>query len=244
MRRDYSRGADSLPQEPAIARPAGTQTFARGLTALMAIADSPTGLSVQELANRLDVHRSMAYRLIQTLVDFGLVAQASDKTYRPGPRMAAFSDLYLPTLRHIAQPFISALADEVGCAVSLFVAEGSNAFAIASAEPTTVGHHLRFRPGMRTPGNRGAAAYAILATRPPSDNDLEPAKRARSEGIASSHDEVLKGAHAVAAGFSTSDVRACVNVMTYVEEQAVAAREPAKRCAAAIAQALAEEEVH
>jgi DNA-binding IclR family transcriptional regulator len=159
--------------------------------------------------------------------------------------MAAFSELYLPTLRHVAQPFISKLADDVGCTVSIFVAEGSSAFAIASAEPTTVAHHLRFRPGMRTPANRGAAAYAILATLPPSENDLEAVKRARSEGIASSHDEVLKGAHAVAAGFSAPGVRAaCVNVMTYVEEQALAAREPVKRCAAAIARALMEEELH
>lgn len=53
----------------------GSQTLARGLTALQMVADSPTGLTVQQLAEQVGVHRTIAYRLLSTLVQFRLVAK-------------------------------------------------------------------------------------------------------------------------------------------------------------------------
>jgi DNA-binding IclR family transcriptional regulator len=210
------------------------------LTALISIVESPEGLTVQDLAKELKVHRSIAYRMVQTLVDFGLVAVSVDKTYRPGVRLAALSESFLPTLRDISMPYMRKLADEVGCTVSLFVAEGASAVALATAEPTTVAHHIRFRPGMRTPINRGAAGRALLATAPPNDDDSDQVVQARRDGFATSHGEVEAGAHAVAAGFSAPGVRACINVMTYIEDQAWSARDAVRECAAQLEKALTE----
>jgi DNA-binding IclR family transcriptional regulator len=215
-------------------RQGGSQTLARGLTALMTIAESTEGVTVQDLAVLLNVHRSIAYRLVQTLVDFGLVVPSSERTYRPGPRLAALSDSFHPTLREIAQPYMRGLADEAGSTVSLFIADGASAVAIATVEPTTVEHHLRFRPGMRTPISQGAAGYALLAIAPARHDDLAAVVQARRDGFAVSHGEVMQGAHAVAAGFSGPGVRASVAVLTYIEEQAWAARELVRRCASSI----------
>ena len=48
----------------------GSQTLARGLSALQMVADSPSGLTVQQLADRVGVHRTIAYRLLSTLAEF------------------------------------------------------------------------------------------------------------------------------------------------------------------------------
>src|SRR5262249_39627282 len=142
---------------------AGSQTLARGLTALMTIVESPDGMSGQDLADRLAVHRTIAYRLLQTLTSFGLVAHGPDGLDPPGARLAMLADSYLPGLREASLPIMKEVADELGCTVSLFVAARSEAVSIALVEPTTVSWHLRFKVGMRTPIDRGAAGYALLA---------------------------------------------------------------------------------
>lgn len=226
--------AESGSGETPPSRQGGSQTLARGLAALMAVVDSESGLTVHDVAKLLGVHRSIAYRVLQTLVDFDLVAQTSDKVYRPGARLASLSEAYLPTVRDIALPAMRELAETVGCTVSLFVAEGDNAVSIATAEPTTAQHHLRFRAGMRTPLNRGAAGYALMAQLPAVAGEPESVARARTMGYAISHGEIETEAHAVAAAFSTPGIRACVNVMTYVEEQAQHAIEHVTACARTI----------
>src|SRR5918997_736914 len=61
----------------------GSQTLARGLSALELIAATPGGVTVQEIADRVGVHRTVAYRLLSTLVQFRLVARHDDGRYRP-----------------------------------------------------------------------------------------------------------------------------------------------------------------
>ena len=56
----------------AAAAPA-SQTLSRGIRILEILADAREPLSIDEIARRLDVHRSVAYRLLRTLEDHGLV---------------------------------------------------------------------------------------------------------------------------------------------------------------------------
>ena len=49
---------------------AGTlQTLERGIAVLQAVAASETGLRIDEIAERLGVHRAIAYRLVNTLAE-------------------------------------------------------------------------------------------------------------------------------------------------------------------------------
>src|SRR5579871_6798299 len=113
----------------------GNQTLARGLRVLLAIADSKRGLTVQQVAEMLGVHRSIAYRLLQTLVDFGLVARGSDGAYVPGARLATLAEAYLPTLRDVSAPVMRSLADRLQSTIALFVEQRDEAVAIAMVEP-------------------------------------------------------------------------------------------------------------
>jgi len=198
----------------------GNQTLARGLRVLLAVADSKEGMSVQQVGDFLGVHRSIAYRLLQTLVDFGLAARSSDGLYIPGARLATLSEAYLPKLRDVAAPVMRSLADRLQSTVSLFVEQGDEAVMVSMVEPTTAAHHLAFRPGMRTPLDRGAAGYAILADGPPMPGEPEAVTQARRVGYAISHAEIEAGQYAVAASIpmEESATRACINLITYRED--------------------------
>jgi DNA-binding IclR family transcriptional regulator len=218
----------------------GNQTLARGLRVLLAIADSGRGLTVQEVAELLGVHRSIAYRLLQTLADFGLTARGQDGVYAPGARLATLAEAFLPTLRDVARPVMRELADRLQSTVSLFVRQGTEAVAIAMVEPTTAPHHLAFAPGMRTPMTRGAAAHAILAAGPPVEGEAAEVAAARERGFAQSHGEVEAGAFAVAAWIPAGDsaTRACLNLITYRTDVADGAGPDLRRAADEVARLL------
>lgn len=225
--------------QPAAGRTqAGSQTLARGLRALLAVVESPDGMTVQQLAGDLGVHRSIAYRLLQTLADFGFVTQSSVGTYRAGSRLATLADAYLPTLRALALPVMRDVADQLGCTVSLFVAEGAEAVSIEMVEPTTASHHIIFRAGMRTPINRGAAGYALLSAGPASPDEPAAVTRARKRGYATSSGEVEVGAYAVAAPIPNSHPRVCLNIITYREDQAKTAERHILDAAKRVGEAL------
>lgn len=211
----------------------GNQTLARGLRVLLAIADSKEGLTVQQVGELLGVHRSIAYRVLQTLVDFGLAVRSSEGPYLPGARLATLAEAYLPTLRDVTGPVMRSLADRLQSTISLFVEQGDEAVAIAMTTPTTASHHLAFRPGMRTPLTRGAAGYAILASGQPESGELEAVTVARDLGYARSHAEVEVGQYAVAAWIpmGATGTRASLTLITYREEIADAAGPDMRRAA-------------
>lgn len=210
----------------------GNQTLARGLHVMLAIADSREGLTVQRVSELLGVHRSISYRLLQTLVDFDLATRTRDGLYAPGARLATLSESYLPTLRDITRPVMRALADRLQSTVSLFVEQGDEAVAIAMVEPTTAAHHIAFRPGMRTPLTLGAAGYALLAAKPPRETEPEAVSAARARGYATSHAEIEEGQYAVAAWIPTDGVTsACLNLITYRSDIAESAGPEMRRAA-------------
>lgn len=203
----------------------GNQTLARGLRVFLAIVDADHGMTVQQVGELLGVHRSIAYRLLQTLGDYGLVARSRDGVYLPGPRLATLAGAYLPALRDVAAPIMQVLADRLESTISIFVEQGTDAVMVAMVEPTTTTHHIAFRPGMRTPLDRGAAAYAIRAGSAPVADEPERVTHARDTGYAFSHGEVLPEAYGVAAWIPLAEgvPRACLNLITYRGDIAEAA---------------------
>lgn len=219
----------------------GNQTLARGLRVFLAIVDSDHGMTVQQVGDLLGVHRSIAYRLLQTLGDFGLVTRSKDGAYLPGPRLATLADAYLPALREVAAPVMQALADRLESTVSIFVEQGADAVMVEMVEPTTATHHIAFRPGMRTPLDRGAAAYAIRAGSPPVPDEPEEVTTARADGFGFSHGEVLPGAYGVAAWIPLGPgaPRACLNLITYRGDIAEVAGPDMRAAADEVGRALA-----
>ena len=106
--RSVASGAGSAATLP------GSQTLARGLTALQSVAATPGGLTVQQVADQIGVHRTIAYRLLATLAQFNLVARNEDGRYRPASGLATLGAAFDNNLRQLCLPRLRALADELG----------------------------------------------------------------------------------------------------------------------------------
>ena len=62
---------------------AGSQTLARGLSALQAVASAPSGITAAEVADFVGVHRTIAYRLLSTLAQSRFITKGEDGKYLP-----------------------------------------------------------------------------------------------------------------------------------------------------------------
>ncbi|WP_234534692.1 IclR family transcriptional regulator [Streptomyces shenzhenensis] len=214
-------------------RAAGTQTLARGLRVLQLVSMAADGLSIQEVAARLDVHRSIASRLLSTLAEFHLVTRGGDGRYRTGAGLAALATGIQATLRSAAEPVMHDLAAELGATVSLLVIEGSQAVALSVVEPPGAAYVLSFKTGSRHPLARGSAGVALLAAQSASPGEAANVTEARERGFASTFGEVEPGAYGVAAPISVEGLPpACLNLITYRPEIAEGAG-PALLAAAA-----------
>lgn len=168
----------------------GSQTLARGLAALQLVASSSTGLTAQQVADDIGVHRTIAYRLLSTLSQYRLVAKGEDGRYRSAAALAVLGASFDNNVRQLSLPTLRALADELGSTVSLLVAEGDQQVAIAVIVPTNVFYQLSFHEGSRYPLERGAAGIALLASMPPRPDERELVQVARQQGWVITHGEV------------------------------------------------------
>jgi DNA-binding IclR family transcriptional regulator len=198
----------------------GSQTLARGLTALQLVAGSGTGLTMQELADRIGVHRTIAYRLLSTLTQFRLVAKGDDGRYRPAAGLAVLGASFDRNVRQLSLPTLRALADELGTTVSLLVAEGDEQVAIAVIVPTQVAYQLAFHEGSRYPLDRGAAGIALLASMPPRPGERDLVVRARERGWVTTHGEIEPNTYGLAVPVHrpAPSPPTCINLISHRED--------------------------
>ena len=198
----------------------GSQTLARGLTALQMVADSPSGLTVQQLADRLGVHRTIAHRLLSTLAQFRLVAKGEDGRYRPAAGLAVLGASFDRNVRQLGLPTLRALADDLGTTVSLLVAEGDQQVAIAVIVPSHVAYQLAFHEGSRYPLNRGAAGIALLASMPPRPGERELVSRARERGWVTTYGEIEPNTYGLAVPVKRQapSPPTCINLISHRED--------------------------
>jgi len=139
-----------------------SQTLDRGLRVLKVLADSPEGLTVTELSVRLQVNRTVVYRLVSTLEQHGLVRRDARSRLFVGLGMLQLASAVQPLLRDLAMPVLRSLAVAIGSTAHLAVADGDEALALAVVEPTWTDFHVAYRVGARHPISQGAAGKAIM----------------------------------------------------------------------------------
>lgn len=198
----------------------GSQTLARGLSALQLVAAAPAGLTVQQVADHAGVHRTIAYRLLGTLAEFRLVAKGEDGRYRPAAGLAVLGASFDRNVRQLSLPTLRTLADDLGTTVSLLVAEGDQQVAIAVIVPTQVAYQLAFHEGSRYPLNRGAAGIALLACMPPRPGERDLVARAREQGWVITHGEIEPNTYglAVAVDRQSPSPPTCINLISHRED--------------------------
>jgi DNA-binding IclR family transcriptional regulator len=141
------------------------QTLDRGLRVLSVLAATPGGLTVTEISARLDINRTVVYRLVSTLEQHALTRRDGRGRVHIGLGVLHLASGVQPVLRDLAIPILRALAEEVGCTAHLTVADGDEAMALAVVEPSWTDFHVAYRVGSRHPLRRGAAGKAILLGR-------------------------------------------------------------------------------
>lgn len=221
-----------------------SQTLSRGIRALEVLAESSEPLTIAELASQLAVHRSVAYRILRTLEDHGLVDRDLAGRVRLGTRMAALARGVSRDLQSVALPELSALANDLGVTALVALLDRDEVVTLVSVEP----HHARTsvsqRPGTRHPLERGAPGTAIRmqlgATRTSRAAESHAAESADpgeaadlaaalEVGYATSTDEVIPGLSAVAVPLRLPDdptlaTLAAVYVTASTDASAVPAR--------------------
>jgi DNA-binding IclR family transcriptional regulator len=220
--------------------PVGSQTLARGLEALHLVAAAPSGLTLQEVAHSLDVHRTVASRLLATLGQFGLVARHDDRRFRPAAALAVLGSQFDNSLRETSMPVLRRLADRTRTTVSLLVAEGDEQVAIAVVVPAGVAYHLSFQEGSRAPLERGAAGLALLASRPPVAGERDLVTRARRDGWVMTHGEIEANAYGLAVPIHRAPPApaTCINSISHRQDLLEQAREDAVLAARELADTL------
>ncbi|MFB7251531.1 IclR family transcriptional regulator [Microbacterium sp. NPDC056234] len=190
--------AATPPQAPA------SQTLSRGIRILEVLADERGPLTIDDVAARLRVHRSVAYRLLRTLEEHGLVSRDSGGRVQLGTGLAALAAGVAHDLQAEALPELTVVANELGATSFLAVLDHDECVTLVSVEPRHAINPVAQRPGTRHLVTRGAPGKAILTqlgapSRPRLPSALaEELDIAAARGYATSHDEVIPTLRSVA----------------------------------------------
>jgi DNA-binding IclR family transcriptional regulator len=211
----------------------GSQTLARGLAALQLVASSRTGLTVQQVADDIGVHRTIAYRLLTTLAQFRFLAKGDDGRYRSAAGLATLGASFDNNVRQLSVPTLRSLADELGSTVSLLVAEGDQQVAIAVIVPTNVFYQMSFHEGSRYPLDRGAAGIALLGSMPPRPGERELVGQARQQGWVITHGEVEPNTFGLAVPVPRHPPSppTCINLISHREDVVLQGKDAAIKAA-------------
>jgi DNA-binding IclR family transcriptional regulator len=213
------------------------QSIERAFAVLSALTDGPSG--VTEVAERADLPKSTAARMLASLAREGAVEQVpGDTRYRLGPRIESLATGLGTTtsLIAVARPHLAELAASLGEAAGLSIADGREVHYVDQVDapiPNPVG--IRDWTGSRVPMHAVSSGLVFLAHRPASSVDrylagplesltdrtvTDPAairERLRAialAGYAWVHDEFAMGISSVAAGVAdtSGEVVAAVHV--------------------------------
>ncbi|MGH3321434.1 MAG: IclR family transcriptional regulator [Streptosporangiaceae bacterium] len=189
--------------------PDSAKTVDAALALLLELGDGGPG-SAAALARRTGLNRTVAHRLLGTLLARGFVRRDGSGPYDLGLALVDLAHRVRPELREVVIPALEALVERLGETAAFAVADGGDA--VALEEVRASGHivHVDYRPGLRHPLWQGAHGRAILAFLPdptvervvtgaPGNPVRDLVEKARARGYATSRDELQPGVAGVAA---------------------------------------------
>jgi DNA-binding IclR family transcriptional regulator len=151
-----------------------TQSVQRALSLLKVFDRATPALGITELAARVGLHKSTAYRLAATLAGEGFLRQDPDTgRYSLGEslyRVAAGLVEQDPLLRE-GRRALAALRDACGHMVSLAVLDDEQALFVLVEEATLPVRAAAMKAGDRLPLSVSAAGKVLLADLPPAEAD-------------------------------------------------------------------------
>lgn len=163
-----------MPASGTSGAPGHVRSAWRALAVLEAVADTPLGLTLSEIAGKLDLPPSSAHGLLGTLAEAGyLVREADTLRYRLGPRLAKLAAAYHHAqvdLVTVARPAMDRLRQLSGETVSLTILQGDQILFIDKR--TAEGQVQIVNPvGTRLPGHATGSGKAMLAYLPETERE-------------------------------------------------------------------------
>jgi DNA-binding IclR family transcriptional regulator len=161
-------------------RNAGIQVISRAAQILRALDGAPDGLSLSQLAERVDLPRSTVHRLTTALAAEGLVAAASPEgRVRLGPELSRLAIGARRDIRRELRPFMEQLFERLNETVDCAILDGDH---LVFVDQIAAPHRLRAvsAVGAVFPLHCTANGKAILAALPPAvANEVLPARLER-----------------------------------------------------------------
>ena len=137
----------------------------------MMFSDEQPVLSGTEIAERLGVVRSTAYRYLQSLVSSRFLEEAPGGGFRLGLRILEIARIARRSygLSEVALPVMTALSDDVQETVLLTRRVGDLVVCVDRAESGSRVVRISYERGTTLPINAGASAQVLLAWSPPEE---------------------------------------------------------------------------
>jgi len=171
-----------------------SQTLDRGLQILELLGGTPKEMTISEIASALDVHRTIANRLVATLQQRHFVSRSPVGRYRLGTRVVCLAAAIGGELRTIARPLLMALNEETQETVHLVVLTGIEVLFIDAYEsPRAL--RVASRVGRSLPAHATSVGKALLASLPEEElKALYPSPRLErtAPGTLTSRSELFK----------------------------------------------------
>jgi len=160
-----SRTTTTLPV-PKVARTERVQSLERGLAVLRAFSPSTPALTISEVAQRTDLTRATARRLLLTLEELGYV-RCDRRAFSLTP---AVTDLAKPYLSEVdawgfARPYLQALTERTGESASVAVLDGAEILYVARVQTRRL-MTLAITVGSRLPAHATSKGRVLLANLP------------------------------------------------------------------------------
>lgn len=181
------------------------QTLSRGIEALLLISRSPGGVKVGDIAERLGLHRAVAYRVVATLAEHGMARRLEDGRIVLGASAFLLGAKAADAVRAAARPVLEALAERTGATAFLSFADGDECVVALTVAPREAVLAVNYKTGARHPLDRGASGIAILAARAPAPGEDLQVTEARALGYSLTRGQLNQGAVGISSAVRLPD---------------------------------------
>jgi IclR family KDG regulon transcriptional repressor len=147
------------------------QTIERASFILDILGQSPQGISIRDLSDKMQLPKGTTHRLLSSLSFFGYVRQdPNTKNYFLGFKLVELGNMLLSQLdlRKEAEPFLRDLAEQTKETVHLVILDQNEIVYLdkRETEPATGGLRMASRVGSRNPAHSCAVGKVLLAHLP------------------------------------------------------------------------------
>ena len=160
------------------------QTLERGLLALEVIAQHNARLTVAQLAEQLNINRTIAYRITRTLLQLGYIQSNEDQYLELTSKISTLNAYFEKSIPYNTQSALNHLAKQTQASASLVMAEGRDCVVVKTAAAHCNQLQVNYQLGSRLPIGLAASGLVIASTFPEQPDDSIELKRVREAGYA------------------------------------------------------------